>query len=313
VANKIVNNLGAINPVYFYGSIGTGKTHLIQAIGNYLKKNFSFLKIKYINPNDFVGEYTKALVLKKDRQFRLKYRLLDVLLLDDIQFLMGKEQSCVEFFDIFNAIFQAEKQMIFVSDRLPSELDNIQERLKSRLNSSMIIELEKPNFQSKMEIFKFYLNEYNLKIEEDICEYIINRIGPDIRKILGMVNTIVTYKDIYNVKIDLNFCHKYLKTLNINLNESNLSEENILISVSNYSKISVSEIKSTKRTKTISFYRHVVMYLLRKYTTLSLPEIGNYLGGKTSAAVHSGINNIQRELKLNNSLIEKIEKIVISN
>jgi len=311
-AQKALLHLGLCNPLYIFGGIGTGKTHLIQAIGNYYHEKFAFLKIKYINPNDFVDEYRNSLSAKTDRQFRIIYRTLDVFIIDDIQFLAGKEQSAIEFFHIFNEIVSNNKQIIFASDRIPSELHNIHERLKSRLDSSVIVELEPPCKESRKHLIIHYLKQY--KIFDGISEATINYLGeniePDIRKIIGTVKSLVIFKEIYNETITEQFCREKIKNLKNTEKSHNLVPEDIITSLEKYSNITREEIKSKKKNKQISYYRQLLMYMLKTYTDISLKEISFMLGGKTLSAVHAAVQNIENKKKADMIIDAQIHEIL---
>lgn len=307
---KVKEKLGKINPLYIYSKVGLGKTHLIHALGNYYLKTFPFLRIKCINPNDFVSEFTKSLAEKRDRQFRLKYRSLDILLLDDIQFFMGKDKSCVEFFHIFNEIYSPGKQMIFCSDCLPEELNAIDERLKSRLSSSAIVGIEALNKADKKKLLNHYLDKNDLNVHHVVLDFIVNHLPSDVRKIIGLVNTLVVYRDIYDKDITIDFCRQYLKQLIFKIEGTNVSPDKLLLTIANISKIPISEFKTPKRSKTLSYYRQILMYVLRKHTHLSLPEIGRFLGGKTNSAILFGVNKIAKELKHNHELKQVVDQIL---
>ncbi len=309
-AQKIIQKIGATNPLYFYGPIGTGKTHLIQAIGNYYQTHFPFLKVSYINPNEFVSEFTRAISLGTDRDFRVKYKSLDVLLIDDIQFFIGKEKSCLEFFHIFNTITSSKKQMVFCSDREPNDLQNIDERLKSRLSSSAIIEIKLCDTEDKKKIIRFIARENQLLLSEDILSFLAENLPSDIRKIIGAINTLSVFKDIYQEDITEDFCLNNIKQLYNKNQKRKYSPERIILALANYANISLSQLKSKVRSRYISRYRQISMYLLREYTDLSITEIGNHLGGKTPSAVSIGSSKIKKEFKSNGPLEKTIQNIL---
>ncbi len=308
--DKLISNISRISPFYIYGGVGTGKTHIIQAIGNYIKKNYPFFNIKYITPNEFVSDFTKALKNKTDREFRLKYRQLDCLLLDDIQFFAGKEKSSIEFFHIFNEIFVPGKQMVFCSDMPPDELNDIDERLKSRLSSSVIVELNRPEFADRKKLISFFLKQYNITIEKKIIDFLAANLPGDVRKINGAVITLASLQHIYKKDIDEAYCRKHIRQLIAARDVSNIPAERIIFSVANYASIPWRDLKSRKRSRNISYYRHIIIYLLKKYGNLSFPEIGNYLGGKTAGAVHNGYHTVEKGLKESAALNDVINSIL---
>ena len=309
-AQKIIQKIGIITPLYLYGPIGTGKTHLIQAIGNYYQTHFPFLKVSYINPNEFVSEFTKAISLGTDRDFRIKYKSLDVLLIDDIQFFIGKEKSCLEFFHIFNTIASSKKQMVFCSDREPSDLQSIDERLKSRLSSSAIIEIKLCDTEDKKKIIRFIARENQLLLSETILSFLAENLPSDIRKIIGAINTLSVFKDIYQEDITEDFCLSNIKQLYNKNQKKKYSPERLILATANYANISLSQLKSKVRSRYISRYRQISMYLLREYTNLSITEIGNHLGGKTPSAVSIAWSKMKKEFKIDSPLEKTIQNIL---
>lgn len=309
-AKKIMAKLGSLNPFYIYGASGSGKTHLMQAIGQYYRKEFPFLKVQYVVPDYFVGEYVRALETKTDRLFRLKYRSLDVLLLDDVQFLIGKKETSTEFFHIFNEIYQPGKQLVFSSDRVPAELDKLDERIKSRLSSGVIVELEAPGLDARLALLDFYAREEGLKLTDTVREFLGASIPPDARKVIGAVKTLVTFRDILNEEITVPFCRERLREILLTKNPDQLSPAQIILAVANYSRISLSDLKSPKRTHSISFYRQLAMYLLRKHTRLSLSEIASLMGGKTPASVTLSSQSVEEKMLTDPQIAEVAEKII---
>ncbi len=309
-AQKITAKLGSLSPLYLYGASGSGKTHLMQAIGHHYREHFPFLKIQYVVPDYFVAEYVRALETKTDRLFRLKYRSLDVLLLDDVQFLMGKKETSAEFFHIFNEVYQPGKQLVFSSDRVPAELDRLDERLKSRLSSGVIVELEAPGLEARGALLDFYTRESELRLSPEVLEFLAASIPPDARKIIGAIKTLVTFKDILGEEITVAFCRERLKEILLTKSPNQLSPAQIILAVANYSRISLSDLKSPKRTQSISYYRQLAMYLLRKHTKLSLSEIANLMGGKTPASVTLSAQAVEEKMQGDPEIAEVAEKIL---
>ncbi len=309
-ARKVINKIGYINPLFIYGKIGVGKTHLIQAIYQEIEEKFPFYSLKYINPNDFVSEYTAALKVKQDRQFRINYRSLDILFIDDIQFFIGKEKSTQEFFDIFNAIFTPDKQMIFCSDREPHDLGKIDERLKSRLASSVILELQSPSLKSKCQLIEFFNQKLNLYLDKKVVEFLGEYLASDVRKIKGAMKSLLFFKEIYNKKIDVDFCLNNLKHLTKEKTEKRLTPEEIITRLAKVTNVSLAEIKSTKQNKKITQIRKIAMYALRKNTRKSFKEIGDYLGNKTAAAVLYSVNDIEKKISSDVTINNILKKII---
>lgn len=308
-ARQVVAKIGQVSPLYFHGPVGTGKTHLMQAIGHYFKEQLPWLKVKYINPNDFVNEFTKALYEKSDRQFRLRYKSLDVLLFDDIQFFKGKEKSSIEFFHIFNEVYQPDKQLVFASDQLPEELDHINVRLKSRLSQSAIVKMAPPDKHGREAIFHHYLSRYGLRLSEELLATVLPKLPADIRKIIGLVKTLKTYSEIQGLSMNAKQVLPLLSQLEKVDPDASLSPSQILHAVSQYAHIPVRELKSNRRTKAVSHYRQILMYLLRERGKFSYTEIGNLLDGKTHGTVIHGCKTIAEEKKKDVMLQEVLDTI----
>lgn len=310
VANKIIYHHGLFNPVFIFGAVGTGKTHLLHAIGNHYRINYPMLKIRYISPNEMTQEYVKALQSKNDTQFRLRYKTLDLLILDDIQFLINKEKTSEEFFHIFNEIYQAGKQMVFASDRPPAELDGLDERLKSRLSSSLVLEIEKPQVEARKKLLEFYITENGIKVDKETILYLAEHLPADIRSLIGAVRTMLFHSSLYKVAIDIPFCIKNIEILKTNSVEG-LTAEQILNAVATHGKISISDLRSPKKSRNIAQFRQIAMYLLRKHTELSFSEIGAYLGGKNGSSIHTGVARVEKLIDEDNHFGEIIKSILV--
>ena len=293
-AQKVISKIGYINPLLIFGKVGVGKTHLIQAIYNEISKRFPFYALKYVNPNDFVSEYTNALKHKRDRNFRINYRSLDVLFIDDIQFFIGKEKSTQEFFDIFNSIFTHKRQMIFCSDREPDKLDRVDERLKSRLSSSVILELKEPSLDSRKKLIFFFNQLYNTKLSLEVIDFLSHNLESDVRKIKGALKSLLFFKEMYKKTIDVDFCLNHLKHLIKNKEEKRSSTQKILKELAKVTNMSLETIKSNNKNKKIVLIRQIAMFLIKRHTQNPLKEIGRELGGKSPAAVLYSINHIKK-------------------
>jgi chromosomal replication initiator protein len=308
-AKKVTQKLGECNPLYLFGPSGSGKTHLIQAIGKYYQDHFPYLKIRYLSPLEFLSDYRHALTTKTDRAFRLRYRALDVLLIDDIQFFSGKTETCVEFFHLFNEIYVPGKQMVFTSDMPPSALDRIDERLKSRLASGIIAEMEGPKENSRRHLLDFYLEEAHVDYAEEVRAFLVKSLPADARRVMSAVKTLVAAESIYAETVDVAFVRKVLGGILAENTFSHFSPEGLIQAVVSYSKISLDDLRSSKRTQSISFYRQLAMYLLRKHAKLTLTQIAEHLGGKSAASVTQAIHSVEERLKADPMLVELATKL----
>lgn len=318
-AMAVAENPGKIhNPLFIYGKSGLGKTHLMHAIGNYITQH-SHKKVLYTTSDMFMTDYTGiADISNLDNQieyannFKNKYRNVDVLIIDDIQFLVGAEKTQQEFFNTFNYLQQSNKQIIISSDKSPDDLKKLEERLRSRFMWGLPVDIYPPDFELRCEIIKQKLKNTTLAhmINNDVIEYIANSCTNDVRHLEGTINRLMAYTAmIVPEKIDVEFANDALKDyLNKNI-YSNNSIENIQKVVSDYYNITVDDLKGKKKSAKITFPRHVAMYLSRMLTDESFPRIGLEFGGRDHSTVIHSINKIDTELKTNMELKKAIDDI----
>lgn len=316
-AMSVAENPGKIhNPLFIYGKSGLGKTHLMHAIGNYITQH-SHKKVLYTTSDMFMTDYTGiADISNLDNQieyannFKNKYRNVDVLIIDDIQFLVGAEKTQQEFFNTFNYLQQSNKQIIISSDKSPDDLKKLEERLRSRFMWGLPVDIYPPDFELRCEIIKQKLKNTTLAhmINNDVIEYIANSCTNDVRHLEGTINRLMAYTAmIVPEKIDVEFANDALKDyLNKNI-YSNNSIENIQKVVSDYYNITVDDLKGKKKSAKITFPRHVAMYLSRMLTDESFPRIGLEFGGRDHSTVIHSINKIDTELKTNMELKKAID------
>ena len=318
-AMSVAENPGKIhNPLFIYGKSGLGKTHLMHAIGNYITQH-SHKKVLYTTSDMFMTDYTGiADISNLDNQieyannFKNKYRNVDVLIIDDIQFVVGAEKTQQEFFNTFNYLQQSNKQIIISSDKSPDDLKKLEERLRSRFMWGLPVDIYPPDFELRCEIIKQKLKNTTLAhmINNDVIEYIANSCTNDVRHLEGTINRLMAYTAmIVPEKIDVEFANDALKDyLNKNI-YSNNSIENIQKVVSDYYNITVDDLKGKKKSAKITFPRHVAMYLSRMLTDESFPRIGLEFGGRDHSTVIHSINKIDTELKTNMELKKAIDDI----
>ena len=298
------------NPLFIYGRSGLGKTHLMQAIGNYIHEH-SDKKVLYTTSNEFMTEFTGIASVDKGNsinyanEFKNKYRNVDVLIIDDIQFLVGAERTQQEFFHTFNALHQANKQIIISSDKSPDDLKKIEERLRSRFMWGLPVDIYPPDFNLRCEIIKAKVKNTSIetKLTDDAIEYIANSCVNDVRHIEGTINRLLAYSAMMVPdKITLDFANEALKdyvTTNIFINNSIASIQN---AVAAYFKISVDDLKSKRRTNSVVRPRHIAMYLCREETDENLAKIGLEFGGRDHSTVSTAIDKIKEELETNENL-----------
>lgn len=306
------------NPLFLYGNSGVGKTHLMHAIGNYIQQN-SDKRVLYVTSEQFVDEFVKT--NRKDENgtnfsyvefFKDKYRNIDVLIIDDIQYLGGAQQSQQEFFHTFNNLFNDSKQIIVSSDRSPDDLKQLEDRLRTRFSWGLRVNISPPDYNLRKDILKKKINAGNFEkdIPDDVIEYIASNIGPDVRHLEGAITRLIAYSTIMGgEKINLDLAIEALKDFNtMGIVEKN-DVHRIQKIVSEYFQISVEDIRSKKRSSNISFPRQIAMYLCRTMTNESFPKIGIEFGGKDHSTVMHSVEKIEKEIRENSDLANIIEKL----
>lgn len=301
----------AYNPLFIYGGVGLGKTHLIQAICHYIKtKSKQTAKICYITSEKFTNELIDAIQHRSTSNFRQKYRNnIDVLVIDDINFIAGKESTQEEFFHTFNTLYDAHKQIILSSDRPPKEIANLQDRLVSRFSWGLTTDIQPPDFETRIAILKKKIERESVNIPNDVIFFIAQIIKTNIRELEGALIRIIAYSLLEENPITLDLTKDVLKDI--------LKEPKKLITVDFIQRcvaeefsVSLHDLKIKRRNKNIVLPRQIAMYLSRELTDLSLPEIGNSFGGKDHTTVLYAYNKIKSELKNNDFLKNKVEKVV---
>lgn len=306
------------NPLFIYGNSGLGKTHLMHAIGNYIVQN-SNKKVLYVTSEQFISDFLG--ISKKDEKgtnfnyvefFKNKYRNVDVLLIDDIQFLGGATQTQQEFFHTFNTLYGDSKQIIISSDRSPDDLKLLEDRLRTRFNWGLTVNIYPPDFELRIAILKRKIvgGAIEKEIPEDVIEYIASNTGSDVRQLEGSITRLLAYSTIMGgTDITLNLAIEALKDyVNKGISEKN-DIHKIQKTVAEFFQVTVEDLKSKKRSANLAFPRQVAMYLCRKLTNESFPKIGTEFGGKDHSTVMHSCEKIEKELKINKELYNTIEKI----
>lgn len=317
-ALSVAENPGkTYNPLFIYGNSGLGKTHLMHAIGNYITKNLN-KRVLYVTSEQFVSDFIG--INKKDETgtnfsyvdfFKQKYRNIDVLIIDDIQYLGGATETQKEFFHTFNNLYNENKQIIISSDRSPDDLKILEDRLRTRFCWGLSVDIFPPEFELRIAILKKKIQgeAINKNIPDQVIEYMASNLGSDIRMLEGSLTRLIAYSTIMGSEIDLNLAIEALKDyINKGISEKN-DVNKIQKAVAEYFKISIDDLKSKKRNSNISFPRQIAMYLCRKLTDESFPKIGIEFGGKDHSTVMHSCEKIEREISINKDLRETIEKL----
>ena len=285
----------AYNPLFLYGGSGLGKTHLMQAIGIQVIKNDTTSNVLYISSETFTNELIEAINTQNTNQFKEKYRNIDILLIDDIQFLEGKEATQEEFFHTFNTLYENNKQIVISSDRPPSNLQKLDERLTTRFGFGITADVQPADFETRVAILKKKIELADIEVDSDIeevCNLIAEKIKYNIRELEGAMNRMISFSEIMNNKIDLAFAKIVLKDIYRDTDKA-IAPERIRSTVASYYDIKVSDLDSKRRTAEIALARQVAMYLCRESTDFSFSKIGEIFGGRDHSTVMSNCNKIQ--------------------
>lgn len=297
------------NPLFLYGAVGLGKTHLLHAVGNQIAMQNPQLRVRYISAERFTVDLIESIKRDKMAAFRERYRPLDVLLVDDIQFIAGKERTQEEFFYTFNSLYEYHKQIVVSSDRYPRDMKNIEERLRSRFESGLIADIMPPDLETKMAILYKKADFHEKDIPQDVAMFLANNIKSNIRELEGILLRVIAYASFTRRQIDLDLAKEVLKDFTVD-KKRNFTIPNIQKTVAQFYNIKVSDLKSKKRSRDISVPRQIAMYICREYTQASLPEIGKQFGGKDHTTVIFSHRKISKMIKENNGLIEPIQQIL---
>ena len=299
----------AYNPLFLYGAVGLGKTHLLHAIGNKIRENNPDSRVRYISAESFTVDLIES--IKRDRMpsFRKRYRPLDVLLVDDIQFIAGKERTQEEFFYTFNALYESQKQLVISSDRYPKDIHNMEERLRSRFESGLVADINPPDLETKVAILYKKADFHKKTIPQDVAIFIAGNIKSNIRELEGFLLRVIAYSSFTHRKLDLELTEEVLKDFTLDKNK-HFTISNIIKFVAEYYGLKVSDIKSKRRTRDISIPRQIAMFLCREHTKSSLPEIGRHFGGKDHTTVIFSHKKISKLIKENKELKTSIQEIL---
>ncbi|MDY0323878.1 MAG: chromosomal replication initiator protein DnaA [Candidatus Carbobacillus sp.] len=301
------------NPLFIYGGVGLGKTHLMHAIGHYVRKHHPNLKVVYLSSEKFTNEFIGAIRDSRTEVFRQKYRSVDLLLIDDIQFLAGKEQTQEEFFHTFNTLHEANKQIVISSDRPPKDIPTLEERLRSRFEWGLITDIQPPDLETRVAILYKKTKAEQLDIPNDVLLYIASQVSTNIRELEGALIRTVAYASLMNRDIDVPLAEEALKDIISPQNHKQLTVFDILKTVADHFSVKIEDLKGKKRQRDIVLPRQIAMYLTRELTNLSLPKIGQEFGGRDHTTVMHAYEKINTSLtedpKLKQTIAELRERL----
>lgn len=308
-AMAVANNPATTyNPLFIYGGVGLGKTHIINAIGNEIINKNNNLKVCYYSSEKFMNELINCLRYAKMDEFRQKFRSMDVLLIDDVQFIAGKERTQEEFFHTFNALYESHKQIVVTSDKFPKDIPGLEERLRSRFEWGLIADIQPPDIETKQAILKMKADQNGIYLPEDVTLFLANSISSNVRELEGYLIRIGAYASLTSTPINLNMAKEILKNILIEKNKE-ISIEEIQKNVAAYFSIKVSDLKSSKRLKALVIPRQIAMYISRQLTSCSYPEIGDKFGGKDHSTIIHAIKKIERQLEEDYQLKITVENL----
>jgi chromosomal replication initiator protein len=299
------------NPLFIYGGVGLGKTHLMHAVGQYVLQHDPALKLTYISSERFMNEMINAVRYDRILEFRDRYRSVDVLLVDDIQFVSGKEGTQTEFFHTFNALYDAQKQIVLSSDRPPHEIPALEERLRSRFEWGLIADIQPPDLETKVAILKRKAEAEVVPLPDNVAIYMAGRIKSNIRELEGGLIRLIAFASLTGREISLDLAREVLKNV-LEQDDKAITIESIQKYVSDYYQLKTSELKSKNNSKSVAMPRQVAMYLCKRLTHASLPEIGRSFGGKHHSTVIHSIKKVE-ELRKRDADFNKLVSTFLGN
>jgi len=305
VANLPAKNY---NPLFIYGGVGLGKTHLVNAIGNQVVENDPAAKVCYLSSEKFTNELINCLRYEKMTDFRNKYRTKDVLLVDDIQFLGGKERTQEEFFHTFNALYDSNKQIVITSDKLPKDIPGLEERLRSRISWGLIADIQPPDIETKVAILCKKAELYNISLSNEVGLFLAGQLGSNIRELEGALTRLRAFSSLTGQEINASMAKEILRDI-LSDRQKAITVENIQKIVANNYNIKVSDLKSSKKSKIYALPRQIAMYLCRTMTKASFPEIGTKFGGKDHSTVIHAFRQIEKRAAEDRDLKSVIDSL----
>lgn len=304
------NPSGAYNPLFIYGDSGLGKTHLLSAIRTEVAKNHPEYKILYVDGETFTNEIIAAIRSGSTEDFHQRYRTADLLLVDDIQFIAGKESTQEEFFHTFNSLYNANRQIVLVSDRPPKDIKSLEQRLRTRFESGLTTDIEPPDFETRIAIIRRKADSLGLELPDDVAEYIANNLKSNIRQLEGAVKKLAAYKTIEGIPPVIGLTQNIIKEIQSENLPVPVTVDKIVSEVARTYNISTADLRSRKQTASVSNGRKLAMYIVREVTGLSMEEIGKEFGDRDHSTVVYAIGDIQKKLDTDRRMRETVEDII---
>lgn len=305
VANQPGNSY---NPLFIYGGVGLGKTHLLHAIAAQISQRTPGLIVEYLSAETFINDLIHAIQYEKMRDFQKKYRSIDVLLVDDVQFMATQERTQEEFFHTFNALYDSQKQIVVTSDKVPQDIPELEERLRSRFEWGLIADIQLPDMETRAAILNKKAKVEDMDLPSDVCHFLARHIQSNVRILEGSLTRLKAFAEMSEEPISIDMCNNVLKDI-LSPKRSFISIEEVIRIVAKHHGLKAGELKSPKRAKPISRARQVAMYLCRELTSESFPEIGSRFGGRDHATVIHGVNKITALLEVDSDLQREIQQL----
>ena len=303
----------AYNPLFIYGGVGLGKTHLLQAIGHTMVANNQHTKILYVSSEKFTNEFVTSVKEGRAKEFKDRYRNVDLLLIDDIQFIGGKEQTQEEFFHTFNALHQYNKQIVLCSDRPPKDIPTLEDRLRSRFEWGMVADIQPPDFETRVAILMNKANSQSLELDMDVAEFVATHIDNNIRELEGALTKVIAHSRLHGQLVDLPLAQDVLG-MYISQTQVKVNPKIVLQKTADYFEISYNDIVGTKRSREIVVPRQIAMFIMREELSLSFPRIAKSLGGKDHTTIMHGVSKIRTQSARDSVMsqdIQSIKKILV--
>ena len=299
----------AFNPLFIYGGVGLGKTHLMHAVGHRAMDQRPETQVLYVSSEKFTNDLIKSIMGQRTEEFRDRYRSADILMIDDIQFIAGKEATQEEFFHTFNDLFQSGRQIIVSSDRSPKAITTLAERLRSRFEGGLIVDVQAPDFETRTAILSRKGQSLGIHVPNDVLEYVARKVQSNIRELEGALNKIIALAQLFNTPIKMEIAAQALNDAALEARRAQITPDRIVDEVTKHFKVTLSELRGRGRSKDIVLPRQIAMYVMREETGSSLVEIGSLLGGRDHSTVMHGIDKIEKEIETNTTVRQHVTAV----
>jgi len=308
-AYAVSQSLGTVyNPLFIYGGTGLGKTHLLHAIGREVKRQNKFTRVRYETSDKFMRNFIQSIRFDKAHLFRERYQQIDLLLLDDIQFFSNKEQTQETFFHIFNTLYEQKKQIVLSSDTFPEEIKGLQRRLTSRMEWGLVADMQIPDLETKIAILNKKADSHNIRIDEEVCTFIAQRIHSNIRQLEGALIRVEAFASLTGQKISLSLAKRVLLNFKESKNQP-LELTEVATIIAKFYGTTVNEIKSKKRSKDIASIRQIACYFMKKHTAYSLQSIGNFFNGRDHSTIIHAVSKVEKHIEKDRYFAQKIKHL----